>query len=253
MNRKPSSAWGRLRPLAACAALSLLTLSGVVRAQQFIDASDGKTRQAAISATEMTRIAFEGGRIRSIKYDETELLVSEDANMGQLFVRPLVKGKTVAVFVITSTGTTHALELTPEATGLSTIIIQEPKKKEAGPAIADAAGGRNGPERVSGFESNLRRLLTVMARDEQLLEFEKIPQNKELALWEGTRFFLLNAWTGRGFRGESYRLVNQSAASMRMVEQEFYTPGVVAVSIEVHDLPAGASTNVFVLRREVAK
>lgn len=253
MSRKPPSAWRVLRPLAVGTATAVLLVSGGVRAQQFIDASDGKTRQASISAGEMTRIVFEGGRIRSIKYDETELLVSEDNSMGQLFVRPLVKGKTLAVFVITSTGTTHALELTPGATGLTTIIIQEPKKAEPRSEAAAASSGRPATERLNVLDAQLRRLLGAMARDDRLVEFEKIPQNRELSLWQGTRFFLLNAWTGRGFRGESYRLVNESTSPMRMVEQEFYTQGVVAVSIEVHELPPGASTNVFVVRRETLK
>lgn len=240
--------------LALAIAMGILCASA--GAQQFIDGSDGKTRQAAISGTEMTRIAFEAGRIKSIKYDETELLVSEDNAIGQLFVRPLVKGKTVSAFVITSTGTTHALELTPGATGMTSIIIQETKRKEQSsdvPQERAAPTGRSAGERLSAFDAGLRRLLGIMARDEQVVEFEKIPKNKELALWQGTRFYLLNAWVGRGFRGESYRLINESATPMRMVEQEFYTPGVVAVSIEVHDLPPGAGTNVFVVRREAPK
>jgi conjugal transfer pilus assembly protein TraK len=253
MNRELSSGWRGLRALAISTAIALLLGSGAARAQQFVDASDGKTRQAEISAAEMTRIAFEGGRIRSIKYDETELLVSEDNAIGQLFVRPLVKGKTLAVFVITSTGTTHALELTPGATGLTTIIIQEPKKADLRSEAVATSSGRPATERLTVLDAQLRRLLGAMARDDRLVEFEKIPQNRELSLWQGTRFFLLNAWTGRGFRGEAYRLLNESPSPMRMVEQEFYTQGVIAVSIEIHDLPPGASTNVFVVRREALK
>lgn len=237
-------------------AIAMGTVCASAGAQQFVDGSDGRTRQAAISGTEMTRIAFDGGRIRSIKYDETELLVSEDNAIGQLFVRPLVKSKTVSAFVITSTGTTHALELTPGATGMTSIIIQEPKRKEQKadvPPESSSPIGRSAGERLSAFDAGLRRLIGIMARDEQVVEFERIPKNRELALWQGTRFFLLNAWVGRGLRGESYRLINESAASIRMVEQEFYTPGVVAVSIEVHELPPGAGTNVFVVRREAAR
>jgi hypothetical protein len=35
---------------------------------------------------------------------------------------------------------------------------------------------------------------------------------------------------------------------MRLAEQELYQPGVVAVSIELHQLAPGSATNIFVVR-----
>ena len=256
MNRIHSSVVRSLRNIVAMVANAALIMHFPASAQQFLDGSDSKTKTATISATEMTRIAFENGRIKSIKYDEAELLVNDDNISGQLFVRPLVKDKPISVFVITSTGTTHALELTPGPTGLSSIIIQEPRKNPArtdNPDASLSAPGRGMPERLSVFDSQLRRLLLIMARDEPAVEFEKVPKNRELALWEGTRFFWIDSRVGRGLRGDSYSLVNASERSMRLVEQEFYNTGVVAVSIEVQELPPGATTNVFVVRRELAK
>ena len=237
----------------AVIALAALLMPVVSSALQVVDGSDGKTRQLNVSTTEMTRIAFEGGRIRSIKFDPAELEVNEDNGVGQLFVKPTVKGKPISVFVITSTDTTHALVLQPTADmGLDSIVIQEPKKERAD--RADRTAAPKGPrDRAAAFDIEVRRLLLTMARDERNQDYERKVENREFPLWQGTRFVLMNTWKGRGLRGEWYRLLNVSPQTIRTIEQEFAQPDVAAVSVEVHELAANAHTNVFVIRREAAQ
>lgn len=229
------------------AALLLPPLTG--HALQLVDASDGKTRQLNVSSTEMTRIAFEGGRIRSIKYDPAELEVNEDNGVGQVFVKPLVRSKAISIFVITSTDTTHAFSLQPTDMGLDSIVIQEPKR-DRGERADRPASAKSVRDRAAAFDSELRRLVTTMARDERSQDYERKVENKEYPLWQGTRFILMNSWKGRGLRGEWYRLLNDSKQTIRVLEQEFFQPDVAAVSVEVHELQASAHTNIFIVRRE---
>lgn len=238
-----------MRPIFALLASLALALPLGASALQVVDASDGKTRQVSISTTEMTRLAFESGRIRSIKYDQAELEVNEDNAVGQVFLKPLVKNKPISIFVITSSDTTHALSLQPTEMGLDSIVIQEPKK-ERSERPERAATAKPSAERAAAFDSEIRRLITAMARDERLVEYERKVENKEFPLWQGTRFILLNSWKGRGLRGESYRLLNDSAQTIRVIEQEFFRPDVAAISVEVHEILASNYTNVFIVRRE---
>lgn len=48
--------------------------------------------------------------------------------------------------------------------------------------------------------------------------------------------------------GEKYVLTNTGKTPMRLVEQELYRKGVVAVAIENMHLEAGQSTNIYVVR-----
>ncbi|MGS0979360.1 hypothetical protein [Burkholderia glumae] len=48
--------------------------------------------------------------------------------------------------------------------------------------------------------------------------------------------------------GETYTLANTSHNDLSLDERELYAPGVLAVAIEDANLPAGASTIVYVVR-----
>lgn len=224
-------------------------LTGSALALQVVDGSDGKTKVVNVSRTEMTRIAVEGGRVRSVKYDEAELEIAQDVSAGQLFVRPRVTNKPVSIFVITGSETTHALQLQPVDMGLSSVLIQEAARER--PQVADR--GRRSTaigDRAASFDSDLRRLVTTMARDETSQEYEKRMENREVPLWLGTRLLLLSSWRGLGLRGEWYRLLNEGPEPVRVVEQEFFAPDVAAVSVEIHEIAPGQHTNVFIVRRE---
>lgn len=241
----------KLLRFAAVGLMVLLAAVAVSSAQalQVVDASDGKTRTLNVSKTEMTRIAVEGGRVRSIKYDEEELDVTQDTASGQVFVRPRVTHKPVSIFVITASETTHALQLQPVETGLGSIVIQE-TPRERSPAPGNFARRTGSAERAGSFDSELRRLVTAMARDDSAQDYDKRVENKEVPLWIGARLLLMTSWRGLGLRGEWYRLLNDGKESMRVIEQEFFQGDVAAVSVEVHEIAPGQHTNVFIVRRE---
>jgi conjugal transfer pilus assembly protein TraK len=48
--------------------------------------------------------------------------------------------------------------------------------------------------------------------------------------------------------GEKFKLTNTGKSVIRLVEQELYRKGVVAVAIENMQLEAGQSTNIYVVR-----
>ena len=72
--------------------------------------------------------------------------------------------------------------------------------------------------------------------------------NQEMALWEGTRFVLTAQYSDRSLIGEKYRLTNISKNQIRIVEQELYRQGVIAVAIENMQLDPRQSTNIYVIR-----
>ena len=64
-------------------------------------------------------------------------------------------------------------------------------------------------------------------------------------------FALVRLYEGRGLVGERYVLTNVSTQDMVLAEQEFDRErgGVLAVSIENHNLRPGESTSVYVIRQ----
>ena len=74
-----------------------------------------------------------------------------------------------------------------------------------------------------------------------------------MQLWTEARFSLVRLFEGRGLVGERYLLTNVSDQNMVLAEQEFdrENGGVLAVSIENHNLRPGETTTVYVIRQGV--
>ena len=53
--------------------------------------------------------------------------------------------------------------------------------------------------------------------------------------------------------GEIHELSNISCGPARVLENEFYEKGVLAVSIDRHELAPKEKTNVYIVRRSVAQ
>lgn len=238
--------------------LLLLLLSLPLRvdaqAQEVIDATNGIPRAVEIASTGLTRIAPDKGRLASLKYPEALLFVEPDKT-GQYFVRPIDKAtRSIPLFVITESGLTHSIELRPvDAIAIGSIIVREtppqPKPQPlSGPASAEQR--QLTPDRPTSLDSAVRRLTLQMARGEQSTDVLAVPMNVEIPLWRGTRYIHRSQWRGRSLWGDAFELRNVGTDVIRVAEQEFFTPGVVSVSVEVHEIPPGAFTNVYVVRRK---
>ena len=71
---------------------------------------------------------------------------------------------------------------------------------------------------------------------------------QEFRLWQGSRLTLVRSWLGQTLMGERFDLTNTSSTPMRLLEQEFFKPGVLAISVETLNLAPGDTTRVFVVR-----
>jgi conjugal transfer pilus assembly protein TraK len=209
-----------------------------------LDGVEGKKHEVKIPATELTRIAIEGIRMRNFRFSLEELEVDQDKDAGTVYVKPLVKNKKISVFVLSSTGATHELVMTPtEGLPLESIIIREPASRTA------AKAGQKSIEKAGALEVSVKRLVTSMARDEQVSPeygFEKL--NVPVVLWRESQFVMVGRFTARSLIGEAYKLMNTSGRLMRVAEQELYKPGVVAVVVESQILRPGEESNVFIVR-----
>ncbi len=219
--------------------LSSALLSPSAFALQILDAVEGKTLYAKVSAKEPTRVSLEGGKLRKLMFDPAELSVEADVNTGQAFIRPLVFEKPINIFAITENGATYTLLLQSVDIPAENVILRDLNKKAANvPPI----------ERQGDYEKTIRSMIVGMASGEtpEGLEFEAMQQ--EYTLWEGSRLILTGRYTGRNVIGERFKLINSGTTVMRLAEQELYRKGVIAVAIEHLNLNPAQATDVFVVR-----
>lgn len=212
-------------------------------ALQTVDPVEGQNAFVKISAKETTRIYIEGGKIRSLIATDGELTVEKDEDRGQLFVRPAVLNKPINVRVIAGSGATYNLVMQAVDIPQEDVSIREPAAYRAD---RDKPTGKRGAS--SSMDKTVRSLVAAMALEEPPTSIEMRATKQEFALWENTRFVMVAVYNEREMVGEKFVLTNTGKTPIRLVEQELYRKGVIAVAIENMHLEAGQSTNIYVVR-----
>lgn len=225
-------------------AVMLSAVAIQAHALQTVEPVEGHNAFVKISTKETTRIVIEGAKIRSLVATDGELAVEKDEERGQLFIRPLVVGKPINARVISSSNATYNLVMQPIDVPQEDIIIKEPFERRA----QKESDRSNRKGSVGGLTSTVKGLMTAMAMEEPPSSVDARATNQELTLWENTKFVMTGVYSERELVGEKYRLTNTGKTPIRMVEQEFYRRGVVAIAIENMVVDSGQSTNVYVIR-----
>lgn len=213
-------------------------------ALQTVDPVEGHNAFVKISAKETTRLTIEGAKIRSVIGTDGELTVDKDEERGQIFVRPTVQ-KPINVRLISSSGATYNLVMQPIDIPQEDIVIRESFERRASQREQLDRGKKGAPGSTARA---VKALVTAMALDEPPTSVDMRPTQQEILLWEGTKFVMTAVYTERNMVGEKYSLKNVGKSTIRMVEQEFYRRGVIAVAIENMHVDPGQTTNIYVIR-----
>ena len=230
------------KSLSLAAILAVASLNA--NALQTVEPVEGHNSFVKISAKETTRIAIEGGKIRSLIGTDGELTVEKDEERGQVFVRPVVLNKPINVRLIAASGATYNLVMQAVDIPQEDVIVRE----SFAARTANSVVGSNKKGASGGMAKTVRTLVAAMALEEPPSSADFHPANQEFALWENTRFVMTAVYNERELVGEKYTLTNTGKTPIRLVEQELYRKGVVAVAIENMQLEAGQATNIYVVR-----
>ena len=209
-------------------------------ALQIVDAQDGQTVLGKISRKEVTRIAFERGRVRKVTGNAGEFILEKDDERGQIFVRPVdaQSNKPINLFLTSERGTV-ALLLQPVDTPSDSIVIRELKESSTAPTRLEASGRH---------VRTIKNLLLALADDALPEDMEVKEPARVVSLWPGTRLTLQRILVGTGIVGEKYQLTNLGNTAMELTESTLFKSGVMAVSVEQASLRPGEATNLFVIR-----
>jgi conjugal transfer pilus assembly protein TraK len=224
------------------ALLLLLTLAASLPAQalQTVTARDGETVFAKISQKELTRIAFERGRIRKVTGNAGEFVLEKDEDKGQIFLRPASPEITKPInLFLTSDRSTVALLLQPVDAPSDSLVIREARDPTTVPTPV---------ERSHRHVRTVKNLLLAMATDAMPDDMEVRETHQELALWAGLRLTLVRSHLGADLVGEKYLLANVTHGDLQLSPRDLYKPGVIAVSLEGEQIRAGEAVALFVIR-----
>ena len=217
-----------------------MLLGDPAHALQIVDAQDGQTALAKLSRKEVTRIAFEHGRVRKVTGSAGEFVLEKDDEKGQIFIRPTDSQSTKPInLFLTSERGTVALLLQPVDTPSDSIVIREPRERSSAPTRLEASGRH---------VRTLKNLLLQLADDALPEDMQALELARDITLWPGTRLTLQRVLLGTGVVGEKYQLTNTGNTAMEVAETALFKSGVMAVSVEQPSLRPGETTNLFVIR-----
>ena len=251
----------------ALTAAALAASSPSAWSLQTVEGSDGVTVEGILSLKEPTRIRIDGAAIVNVFgniYSSNcapapaggggapttpqinpsgEIVLECDADKGEIYVRPVGGSlKPVNLFVSSATAT-YTLLLRKSDTPADTIVIRDkaPRQAKASPSTS---------ERTPVHVRALKSMLVAMASDSVPTDIRVDEVSRPMLLWKEANFLLTRIYEGRGLVGERYVLTNISNDNMVVAEQEFDRDGagVLAVSVETHNLRPGDRTIVYVIR-----
>jgi len=235
--------WARVARASLALSLALVAPPGA-RALQIVEAIEGESVLARISARELTRITIDRARVRAVTGLEGQLLVEKDEQAGAVYVRPLDTSRPVNVFVSSDAGRTYALVLQPVDMPADTIVLRD--RTQRGAAQESAL------ERSGAHAQMVKAMVVALATDALVPDLEWREVGREIALWREAQLFHERSLLGRRIVGERYRLTNVSTAPMRIAEAELFKPGVLGIVVESLELGSGESTAVYLVRERKA-
>jgi len=204
---------------------------------------DGTTLFYRISDSNPSRLTVMGGRISRMNYKAGEIEVVKDEKSGQAFLQPIDKSRSVSLFVTLDNGVTFTLVVQPTPGPSTTMRV---RSADSGPERLGAV--ENAPLQSMSYEQAITTMVFAAATDRLPSGVQSISSENAFRLWEGVEFIHHRTLKAAGMELLQFKLTNISVSDVRMVEQELYRPGVVAVAIEDHLLRPGVTTNVFIVR-----
>jgi len=212
---------------------------------QRVEVRDNGTSMAQISLHESTRIKVENAAITDVvgnvfhkdRNAGGEIVVDEDKARGEIFVS-LVSAQTkpVNLFIVTANAT-YTLLLHPSDVPSDTIILVDKNQR-----VADVSATS------SSAVLAIRNLMSAMSADRASTSMRVTETNREVPFKPTVRLTLLRQFEAGDLLGERYLLTNTGMRVVTLLEQEFYSAGVVAVAIERTALLPNESSAIYVIK-----
>lgn len=236
-----------LKDIWRVAALPIMSFAFVVwslsvrpaAALQALTLTDGGSSFVDISQRDLNLIRFpSAGSVKAFTKSKSIDLKIEGENV---FVG-VVEGETPApqeIFFVTSRGT-FSLVLVPKAVPAETVVVKTEKED-----FKESVQWESSHDYITGLKDLIKDMYEGIAPS----GFKSSEKVKDVTKLAGTKELLVKEYSGASLCGEIHRLTNLSGQTRKFSEKEFYSPGVLAVSIEEVEVPAMQDARVFIVRK----
>lgn len=145
----------------------------------------------------------------------------------------------INLFLATPYGTFSML-LIPKFIPSETIIVQVEKQ-----SIEEASEWERGHDYITGIKEFIKAMYKGVPPSGVRVSKADTFARK----WKEVLLELKSVFLGASLKGEIYDVVNVSGSPIRIAEREFYEEGVLAVSIDKHELAPSEKTNIYIVKK----
>lgn len=209
---------------------------------QTIEANQNESYVARISVREVTRIAFEHGRIRSFVANDGEMQIEKNTETGQLFVRPMqTMNRATSIFLTDEQGRTYTLLLVPSDIPSDTILIKDQ-------SISVKKTIKKEPK-SSSLEQEIRSMVIALMKSSPLNTYEPVlEEGASLMMPEGLSGRVKNSYADGSISGIQLEIKNATKKNLLLQEKDFYDLGILAIVLGSKVLSSGQVTSLIVIR-----
>ena len=198
---------------------------------------EGTTITAYVSETSLNRIAVFNDRIVNVKGNSGEFELDTDQELGQIFIKPVLSDKPIALFVTTEKGRTYSLHLMSQQMNAENIVLM-PLEENVMMQW----------EKTGSYESALKTILRAMYTDTPLEGFAIEKPHNKLPKLPGMNLTLLKSYRAAHWIGDIIEVSNQEKETLYLSEAEFYQANIRAIAILDKVLAPQAKTRLYWVR-----
>ncbi len=225
--------------------LTLLSTVAISSAQaiSIFEANNGDTISANISEKDLTRIEIEGQKI--IKdYSSADVSKKITKPLGQIYLVPNSPA-TFSLFIVSDTGNTYNLKLTPSKHAHGDSILIKPKIT----AGAKTKVTSNLQFTSNSYIRNINYLMEIMYLDkDDDGQYSATGIVKPIATYKGLDSVMLKSYTNDSLTGYVILVKNTSKAKILLSEAQFYSPHTLAVAIDNSELAVNGFSRIFIIQ-----
>lgn len=198
----------------------------------------GDARYAPISMRQANRISVKNGRILRFVSDPQAIDIKHDEPTGSLFVISLTREST-NLFVMTESGQTHSLVLTPsEKLSGQNLEIEEARSMTSSAHSSSSAPSLPSEEKIQEL---FRNLTSVIREPSKNLSLSKMKRGSLEAVPN-------KYWETAALRLELWTLQNIGKSSQPIEESRFWQKNVMAAAVDKASLSPKEKTDLWIVR-----
>lgn len=178
---------------------------------------------------------YTSSKVLDIKVDE-----------GNVFVKFMeeVSPSPQEVFFIVPSGGFFSMILVPKEVPAQTIVVRMPKEE-----VSEALSWETSHSYIAG----LKELIKSMYEGKSPRGFSVKEVSEEKSLWKEVKTILKQIYKSATLQGEVYEITNVSKEPVRFIEKEFYEKGILAISLDRHELKPGEKTELYLVKKTKAQ